>query len=356
MPGTKPVLEALAAGISRCLTRRHAGIRQTCLTIDMQGSGGYIPTMKYKDWPSLAPQASLANRLFGEDGEQRLEEWLAVQHQRVGNPDFARLFAEHIDLPGIASPDYAHRYVNSRSGSLLGGIRFYSHDVSRPFVEVVAHTFDDLSTLIDTVKEEWQAFGPLHLRLLTVPEALPATRKQSPDGAFVDMTVHAAPYRNMAPPDGRVSLQCFATANAAVELIEQRYADMAARDAELARNVTQALPDDICEWHADNYLRAIWVGNASASGTGRDVIAGCLAIAPGAVEWISGDEVNEEVVCTRHAGRGYAASAQAVWAATVATDPDRLLVGTIDRLNIASRVTAERAGRPAVLSYFFLPL
>jgi hypothetical protein len=40
----------------------------------------------------------------------------------------------------------------------------------------------------------------------------------------------------------------------------------------------------------------------------------------------------------------------------VAHDPDRLLIGTIDRLNGASRITAERAGRPSILEAVFLSL
>ena len=66
--------------------------------------------------------------------------------------------------------------------------------------------------------------------------------------------------------------------------------------------------------------------------------------------------MKEEVISTGHTGHGYAASAQAAWAAHVADDPERLLIGTIDRHNHASRRTAERAGRPAVLEDVFVRL
>lgn len=66
--------------------------------------------------------------------------------------------------------------------------------------------------------------------------------------------------------------------------------------------------------------------------------------------------MKEEVIATDHIGHGYAASAQAAWAAQFTDDPSRLLIGTIDRHNHASRRTAEHAGRPAVLEYAFVQL
>ncbi|WP_193047259.1 hypothetical protein [Mycolicibacterium baixiangningiae] len=61
----------------------------------------------------------------------------------MGDGDFARTFSDHVHLPGIASLDYAHRHIRTPRGDLLGGIRFYSRNVARPFVDVLAHSFDD---------------------------------------------------------------------------------------------------------------------------------------------------------------------------------------------------------------------
>jgi hypothetical protein len=83
---------------------------------------------------------------------------------------------------------------------------------------------------------------------------------------------------------------------------------------------------------------------------------GLLAIAPGRIGWIEGDEVNEEVVEAVYAGHSYAAVAQSAWALHVARDPQTLLLGTIDQLNIASRKTAERAGRRRMLDDIFISL
>lgn len=85
-------------------------------------------------------------------------------------------------------------------------------------------------------------------------------------------------------------------------------------------------------------------------------VVGALAVVPGGVDWIGGDEVYEEVVDTDFSGHGYAAAAQAAWAHTVATDPTTYLVGAIDHLNFASRRSAERAGRPRILDDAFVSL
>lgn len=301
--------------------------------------------MLASEWPSLAPQITLADRLFEQRGAALLGEWLDRQVERITDPAFARLFSDHIDLPGVVPGDYNHRLVGSRGRRLLGGIRFYGHDVARPFVEVIAHDFIDWETLRDCVTAEWKAFAPLHLRTLVAPgAALPAD-------AHVDMGIHVARYCDMAPPDDHVSLAPFENPEEAVAMVETRFDDLARTDPELARNISAAEPDDLRAWHGEDRIRAI-----RADVDGIKMTVGLLAIAPGAVEWVEGDEVNEEVVARTHSGNGFAASAQKAWAARTDVDPDRLLVGTIDRLNVASRRTAIKAGRDVVLDYAFARL
>lgn len=305
-------------------------------------------------WPSLTSQLLLAERLFGAEGRTLVSNWLAAEVERIGDPAFVKLFTDHVSLPGVADMDYAHRHVRSEAGELVGGIRFYAHDTSRPFVEVVAHSFagagpsgDDLDRLRDCVRSEWSMFSPLDLRLRVAPGGIdhPAAR--------TDVTIHAARHRDMAAPDGRVRLEPFADAEEAIAMVQERYAHVAAHDADLARNISPSGSDDLRTWHGADQLRAIVAGTSSNA---QATPIGLLAIAPGRVTWIEGDEVNEEVVDAAHGGLGYAASAQAAWATTMAPDRDRVVVGTIDRLNPASRRSAERAGRPAVLEEMFVGL
>lgn len=185
-------------------------------------------------WPSLADQYALAQLVYGDGGHRVVDDWLSEQTARVDDPEFAAEFRE-VRLPGITPGEFAHRLVGSSRGALLGGIRFRGRDIGRPFVEVVAHDFEELDDLRDCVQSEWAAFAPGALRL------------------------HAAPGRLIGGP--------------------------------VVTDLT----------------------------------------------------------------RRYAASAQTRWAHLFGAR-DRLLLGTIDRLNAASRRTALRAGRPAVLEAVFVAL
>jgi hypothetical protein len=294
-------------------------------------------------WSSLSDQVKLANELFGPPtGEQKVAGWLAEQMSRVDDVAFAKEFAAHVRLPGIEVSDYAHRHVRSAHGELLGGIRFYSRNTARPFVDVLAHDFDDIDALTDCVLREWAAFKVPFLRLRTTPGLL-ADRP----GVILDESLHVARYRDMMPADGRVTLDRFDDPEHAIALVDARYAALAATDPPLANNLSIAAPEDLRHWHHSDQLRAI---------RRHDSTIGVLAVAPGAIGWITGEEINEEVISEAHTGHRYATSAQTVWAHHMATDADQLMIGTIDRHNHASRATAVRAGRPRVLDDIFIAL
>jgi len=279
--------------------------------------------------------------MFGDHGDGLVGEWLAAETARIDDPDFARLFADHVAIHGVAARDFNHRHVRSAKGDLLGGIRFYGRDVGRPFVEVCCHGFDDLDGLRDCVRAEWSAFAPRFLRLHALPGRI------SGPGIVLDSTVHASRYRDMPEPDGRVTVAPFDDVADAIAMVARRYEALAVDDPGLARNISPADPDDLRRWHSAGQLRAIRADRQTV---------GLLAVAPGAITWIPGDEINEEVIDVGYRGHGYAAAAQGAWARNVAADPDRYLIGTIDRLNTASRRTAERAGRPRIMDAVFVSL
>ena len=292
-------------------------------------------------WPSLADQVTVADALYGDDGERLVAEWLDTQLSFVADAKFAAMFSDHIILPGIASLDYAHRHLRTSRGELLGGIRFSGQDVARPFVDVLAHSFTDLSALADTVAAEWAPFAVRFMRLQHLPGII------NGDNVVLDQTIHVARYSQMTPPDGRVRLIPLPDAGTAIAVVAARYADLVAAHPELAGNIAPQDAEEIEEWHRSGRLRGIDVDGTTV---------GLIAIADGEIGWITGDEVKEEVIALDYVGHGYAASAQAAWAAHIADDRGRLLIGTIDRHNHASRRTAERAGRPAVLENVFIRL
>jgi len=298
-------------------------------------------TLRSGEWPSLADELELADTLYGSRGPALVASWLEGETARINDVEFARLFSDHIELPGVQAEDYLHRPISTSSGNLLGGIRFYGRDVTRPFVEIIAHSFDDLSRLRDCVSQEWSMFAPPHLRLRARPGRLTGAN------FVLDESVYVARYRDMGPPAPSVWLEPFDRVGDAEAIMDARYRALALDDPALARNVFPSTAADLSGWHESGQLRAIRT---------RDAVVGLLAVAPGEIGWIDGDEINEEVIAVDHCGHGYAALAQAAWAADVARDRSRFLIGTIDRLNTASRRTAEAAGRRRVLDGVFVAL
>jgi hypothetical protein len=143
-------------------------------------------------WPSLADQLDLATTLYGRRGPRMVFDWLDHQLSLVDNIDFAREFSDHIELPGIRPLDYAHRVVRTQHGDLVGGIRFYNRDVRRPFVEIVAHSFEAVDTLAGCVRTEWSMFCPAHMRLRAKPGRIEG------DGVVLDHSIHVGRYGQMS--------------------------------------------------------------------------------------------------------------------------------------------------------------
>lgn len=289
-------------------------------------------------WPSLRDEVDIADALYGRRGRTLLDAWLARQMARTHDHAFAREFSDHVDLPGVRSTDYLHRHIVTSAGTLLGGIRFYGRDINRPFVEIIAHSFDDLNRMRACVSQEWAMFAPLCLRVRTAPGRLGGA------GVVLDESVYVSTYREMTSPSPNVWLAPFDSADTAMAIVADRYRQL---DSALAHNISAATATELDDWHIQDQLRAIrtTVG-----------IVGLLAVVPGVIDWIDGDVINEEVVTVEHGGHGYAAAGQAAWAADPGRDPDVLLIGTIDRLNLASRKTAAAAGRRRVLDAYFVSL
>jgi len=303
-------------------------------------------------WPSLAYDIEVAGRILGAAGHRRVADWVDREVALVDNSDFANKFAAHVNLPGVAALDYAHRIVRTRHGELLGGIRFYANNIERPdpvqmrspsprgFVDIVAHTFTDRTALAECVAGEWAKFSVSHLRLCGRPGSLAG------EDVVLDGTVHVARYDQMAPHDGRVRLVALPDGDAAIRIVADRYAELAVLQPELANNVSPQDRDDLEQFQRSNQLQGIEVDG---------IVVGVIAIAPGEIRWITGDGIQEEVISTPYLGHSYASSAQTAWSSRAA-NPEKLLMGTIDRHNHASRRTALRAGRPAVLEEVFVKL
>lgn len=289
-------------------------------------------------WPSLRDELDLAAALYGLRGRAMIGRWVDDQLARTEDLAFAREFSDHVDLAGVLPSDYLHRRVTTSAGTLLGGIRFYGRDITRPFIEIIAHSFTDLNRMRACVCQEWPLFAPRFLRVRVTPGRLTGA------GVVLDESVYAAPYCDMHAANPNVRLAPFGKVEDAEAIVTEAYRRL---DPDLARNITAATAAELDEWHRYDQLRAIHTPEG---------VVGLLAVVPGTIDWMDGDVINEEVIIFEHRGHGYAAAGQSAWAAEPGRDRRRLLIGTIDRHNTASRKTAEAAGRRRVLDAVFISL
>ncbi|WP_157226709.1 hypothetical protein [Gordonia soli] len=299
-------------------------------------------TSDWNRWSSLEHDRELATHLLGDRGSRVLAEWLDTQRDVVDDTGFGATFSDHIAWPGAATIDFTHRLLTTRRGRLLGGIRFYNRNLSRPFVEVIAHTFDDLTHLVDCVAHEWSLFRPRHLRLRTEP----ASGDRFPS-ALPDVSILGARHGEIAAPAAGVRLEEFDDIDDACRIIADAREVLEAAQPDLAESMHHSGLQQLVEWHEATFLHAIVVDKS---------IVGALAVAPGSVDWITGDVVTDEAVHSSARGHGFAAAARRLWAHRFAGDRDRLLIGAIDHRNTASSRTARNAGREVLSDRIFVPL
>lgn len=294
-------------------------------------------------WPSLVHELALEIAIFGSSSN-RVKNWLDQQLSFLHDQDFARLFSDNIDCFDVEPSAYNHRLLKTHDGSMLGGIRFYGLDVARPFVEVIAHNFANLDALRIHVKEHWQVFSPQFVRLSAPAHELPTS------DAVLDVSIHGAPYTKMAPPTADIVLSQDVQLDVLNQMVIARYERVKQDHQQLGRNISAAGLDSLTKCHENDDL---YVARLSK---GTDPI-GMICVRDGAIGWLQGDEVVEEVIVAKASGRGHATKMQTGLAAIRAQKtPEKLLIGTIDKHNHASRKSAERAGRPEIMRRVFLPL
>lgn len=294
-------------------------------------------------WPSLVPDLDVENHLFGASSTL-LSNWLERQFQLIDDPNFARLFSDNIDCFDVEPSAYNHRLIETKNGALLGGIRFYGLDIMRPFVEVVAHSFSQMDGLCGVVRDEWAVFSPQFLRLTVA-----ANTMTTPE-AFLDVSIHAERYGEMKRRNLEINLTQDVKMREVEALIVERYGEVQRTQPDLAKNISAMDMETLKTCHEQGNLFGAHI-DASKH------LVGVIAVKEDAIGWLPGEVVQEEVVAAVHAGHGYAMQMQCAFAnQRAAATPDRLMLGTIDRHNHASRRSAVRAGRPEILRRVFVPL
>lgn len=281
----------------------------------------------------------------------RVRAWAEMQLDRVSSVEFAATFARNCPVSGRAPQAYNQRIVELDSGErLLVGIRFKGGDVGWPFVDLVASSAPFPLVREEgmaRVRESFQAFAPKALRVVGKETTCSAPGERL-DQAFhaADLEAVRASGPHEAKDDLRLEFLGRADVDRCLALVESAYKQFAVADPDLAAQVPAADREQLTEYATVGFLTLI-------RHEGREV--GVLSLAPGQ-EWLfDGLCVVEEVLLREHTGRGLAARAQRLLASEL-LDRGRsdLLRGTVAADNVASRKSAEHAGRRARAAWRWL--
>ena len=296
------------------------------------------------------------------DLRQKLRAGLAVDAERMENPEFGRRFRDDLLALGADAPDDPLAWANRRldlpgGGWAVTGPRFRGGDVLHPFVDVVATTepptADGLAVLTATVLPAYAAFEPRSLRV-DAPDPAALVEVLAGDSRFgphcaVDMYV-------VAGAVDRVRAHPRASAYAGVELhagdadrlarrVSEIYAELGASEPDLAQ---WANPED-----ADSLTACALQGllfEVLADGEPAGVVAGLRYDAHA----MSGFSVQELCLDGSHRGRRLAPAVVQRLADELPARPGDVLWGTIHPANLPSFRNALSIGREVVGGYVWV--
>lgn len=300
-------------------------------------------------------QASPALRAWFEPPVLRrgIEGFLTADVERLTSDELAREFAHSCPVPGAEPDDFKNRWLEVAGlGATLAGIRFWSLDLERPFVTVVAserlpRTPGDLADAAHALSEAFAQFSPKHIRIF-----LPYDAPLAPTGPeqFWEKRVLAAPLhelRTRPTPSAydRVQLKPAADTSS-YPRYRQAFEDLL-EDSPIHREYTRM------ETEED-------LADLAKAGTLFDVFvdghwAGLTAVDEGNEEGVEGYRMIE-ILLARHARGQRLGGALQRRLLEALPDPSKLLLGTIDVRNVAAIRTAERVGRIDVGGYLWAPL
>ncbi len=260
-----------------------------------------------------------------------------LQDELSARPGHDRRKNRVVDVPGC--------------GILLSGPRAYGGDRTRPFVDVVAWSFDPIDEthwdrLAAAARGEHRHHGP-RLRVRVSPpaaRALAAFADVEGDLHVMSERIDRLRARPRPAESGRVAV---------VPITRDNYYERYRKVHEAFREADPVLRDRVSiSSHPSLEV-------ARAAGLLYDVIvdgawAGLIAARPGRLAGAAGYVVEEEILVAEHRGRGLGAAMQRAFVDRLDGSGGRHLVGTIDVANVASRRTAERVGRREIARYVFV--
>lgn len=273
--------------------------------------------------------------------QEHISDWLTNQIDLVDNLEFGQRFAAHFDKYTAEPIEYSHRLLDLGGSKALAGIRFYRGDSKRPFVDLLAWQGDLSAKLLDSVREEWATFAPFAVRFVrpSKSNAVP------PKPVYLDQSIHVERCDRITDaPDASVRLEPVEDLDDALDRVRTKYSEIAS-DPALAAEVSAVSREELEDCRRTGTVD--WI-------TYNQTRVGVLATYPETIAFIHGHVIVEEVVFQPHNGKGLATAAQQALAKKL--PPNSSIIGTIQRLNHASRISAKRAGRMSLFEYVFIDL
>jgi RimJ/RimL family protein N-acetyltransferase len=263
----------------------------------------------------------------------------------------AERYRQACPIAGALPSDYCLREIKVLPGlSVIAGIHFYGGDVSRPFVGIYAQSREiepmEAVEASNHLCHEFSIFKSPHTWWWCagqrVVSDLPHALK---DQCFIVGNLEEIRRCPLPCASLRVTLR----------------ADPGAESYDLYAGIYDRFIELNPKWKGriEKTERELYIECAQAGGLYKveaaNACVGVIAARPGVIRGISGWEVIEEILDENVRGRGVAAHVQRLFLDQLDLFTSRLVLGTVDYENEASRRTALRAGRQDVGGWIFLP-
>lgn len=304
----------------------------------------------------LAQVAPILHQWYAADElRTQFREAMRGSVERVFSDDLAALFRQHARVPGVETDDaYKNRVLDvPHLGTVLAGIRFRALDLSRPFVDVVAHTAPllDAAGLLEAttfLRKQFAPFAPRHVQFF-VPAGRVLDEGGFPSGTHWDDHVIAGLLATLraqpAPRDlDRVALRVptdLGFYSRYVQEFEALYAQRP-QHRDFARIEAE---EDLAE-----YLEQGLLFEVEVDGTWAGVVAATRSTEHG----MRGFVVIEMFLDAAHRGGGLGPAVGRQLIEHLPAQVGDVLYGTIHHENVAARRSGLHGGREDIGAFFWV--
>ncbi len=284
---------------------------------------------------------------------------LSANVNRIFSDAMAQEFYKYCPVPNASYEQFKNSWLElPELGHAIVGIRFWSLNLDRPFVEVVVseqllHKDADLEAIKHAVLAPYKAFRAKHLRLF-LPSHWPGygqgdiSRWQ---GAFWEQRYLAARISDMHARPVPAQTARLTLVKPSDMSFYTRYADLyqqrVAAQPMLSEYARLESQEDMASYLEEGTLFEVYIDGAWA---------GIVAVSRHEEEGLRGFLMIEILLTPDVSGQGFGVALQHQLVNQLAANEDDVLFGTIDARNIAAIKTAQRSGRHDIGGFLWLPV